>query len=178
MHSFMSFAFCLICSINKLCEGELPSKRLTWGIRFPFVCTLHCFQAHGAYLQLLFAFSLVYEGNEESWTSVVGYTSSNLEELLWHRWKTLSLKQWRAEFSLMPHRLSLPLHKPTRDTSLWLVYVCMGGRLRGGMNETVFANSCEKQKSFLCSLDFTFYEAVLSACSRKDLMLWKAISTV
>lgn len=35
------------------------------------------------------------------------------------------------------------------------------------MNKTVFANSCEKQKNFLCSLDFTFYEAVLSACSRK-----------
>lgn len=56
--------------------------------------------------------------------------------------------------------------------------VYMGGGLRGRMNETVFASSCEKQKSFLCSLYFTFYEAVLSACSRKDLVLWKANSTV
>lgn len=78
----MPFAFCLICSTNKLHGGELPSKRLAWGIRFPFICTLHCFQAHSAYLQLLFAVRLVYEGNGESWTSVVGYTNSNLEYLL------------------------------------------------------------------------------------------------
>lgn len=77
MQSFVPFALCLICSTNILHGGELPSKRFTWGIMFPFVFTLHCFQAHGAYLQLLFAVRLVYEGNGESWTSVDGYTSSN-----------------------------------------------------------------------------------------------------
>lgn len=78
----------------------------------------------------------------------------------------------------MHHYLSLPLHKLTRDNSLWLMYVCTGGRLRGQMNKNIFANSCEKQKSFICNLYFTFYEAVLSACSRRDLMVWKANSTV
>lgn len=59
--------------------GELASKRLRGGTRFPFVCPPRCFQAHGAYLQVLFAVGLLYEGDGESWTSVVVYKSLNLE---------------------------------------------------------------------------------------------------
>lgn len=55
----------------------------------------------------------------------------------------------------MPCRLCLPMYKCTRNTSLWLMCVFMGGRLKGRTNEAVFANICEKQNSFFCSLDFS-----------------------
>jgi len=75
----MLFAFSVICLTNKFYGEELPSKRLTWGMRFPFDCTPHCFRVHSAYLQLVFAVSLEYKGSGESRNSVAGYTSSYLE---------------------------------------------------------------------------------------------------
>lgn len=42
----------------------------------------------------------------------------------------------------------------------------------------LYLQTAVKNKSFPCSLYFTFYELVLSACSSKDLVLWKANRTV
>lgn len=79
-------------------------------------------------------------------------------------WKSFSdiigrlfFKQWRPEHPWMPHCLCLPVRKCPRNTSVSLMYVCMGGRLRGRMNEAVFANNCEKQKRFFVALILLFY---------------------